>query len=98
MEAGAVKFEKGKWVAEKDTRRPLLGIIKDVWSDEHGVSLDIIVHTWNGERVGRVSPPEGGPTTFEPCCHANHYALIEKPQFPLKVDRGGAYAHELKFI
>lgn len=90
----AEKFQKGDWVAEAGVNRPCFGMIRQVWQDG---SIDIIMYAYTGERVGRVSPPEGGPVSFEPCCTAEHYAKIDKPQFPLKTNFG-CWRKSLKFI
>lgn len=90
----ANKHKKGDWVAEPNVRRPHFGIIKETWDDG---SIDIIMFTHNGERVGRLSPPEGGPTAYEPCCPGASYAKIEKPEFPLKLEFG-CWRKALKFL
>lgn len=88
-------LSKGDWVVDTDDDfTPLFGKVKEVWSDG---SIDVVVYTPHGERVGRRSPPEGGPTSYEPCLTASRFALIEEPAFPLKVSKFvPAYAHLLK--
>jgi hypothetical protein len=74
-------------------------MVKDVFADEHGTCLNIILYAWNGERIGRRSPPEGGPTAFEPACPADQYGRIKAPAFPLKRNSlNGDYSQELKFL
>ena len=94
------EFKKGDWVAEKDgDRRPHFGQVVGAQRDQWGYTLNIAMYTWNGERAGRLSPPEGGPTSYEPCCPAEKYARIEKPEFPLDRDKTThAYGHCLKFL
>lgn len=98
MEAGIVK---GDWVARNDgTYRPTFGIVKKVWRDKFGTALDIIIYDWQGNRVGRgrESPPEGGPTTYEPACPAKYFSKINEPKFPLELDITQNYAGSLKFV
>lgn len=46
-------------------------------------TLDIVIYARSGTKIGRVSPPEGGPRGFEPCCGPDGWAYIVKPNFPL---------------
>lgn len=82
----AREYCRGAWVAQwayDGDSRPLIGQILDVYGDESsgGVLLDVALYAPDGERIGRISPAEGGPTTFEPACAAARWALIEKPEF-----------------
>jgi hypothetical protein len=92
-----VSLKAGQWVmAHDDTVAPIFGKVKQVWSDG---TLDLIVYTPNGERIGRRSPPEGGPKSYEPCLTASRFVQIEEPDFPLKVSKFTRhYAHLLRPI
>lgn len=89
-------FKKGDWIAEIDTSQPLLGVVKDCYLiDNNQYCVDIIVFDWNGRKIGRRSPAEGGPTNFEPACPAEYFKQIKKPDFPLKRGLCGEYDHSL---
>ena len=45
--------------------------------------VDVTLYNRAGDRVGRLSPPMGGPRHFEPACSAADWMVIEKPRFPL---------------
>lgn len=69
------------WVARLragDPRRPQIGQVCDVHEDG---SLNIVLYASDGSRVGRSSPPCGGPTRYEPCCNPEPWVPIEKPNF-----------------
>lgn len=85
------KIKKGSWVCREDNRE--LGRVSEVFADEDGTYLNIVLYTPKGERIGRSSPAEGGPTSFEPACPAEDWVLIESPRFPLSVD---LYGHVLR--
>jgi len=85
-------FKKGDWVVEiEGGTRPMFGRVKEVYIDELTFSstfgqwlIDLTVYGPDGGKVGRRSPPEGGPTHFEPCISANRFRKIEEPHFPLQ--------------
>lgn len=73
-------FQPGQWVVDtSDFGR--VAKVKDVYIGEP--CLDLVLYARDGERLGRVSPPEGGPRNFEPACDAEHWRPIRKPAFPL---------------
>ncbi len=79
----------GSWVMQTGgISRPMIGQVRNVDSFKtHGgpdeVLLNIVAYSYKGERVGRISPPCGGPTIFEPSCPGEAYIRIEQPQFPI---------------
>lgn len=77
-----VPLRAGQWAAQFDVDSPVFGTIKDSYPEEG--MIDLVVYDWRGNKIGRVSPPMGGPTTFEPCCEAANYRRIEKPTFPME--------------
>jgi hypothetical protein len=93
----AEPLKAGDWVVDKDDNyTPIFGKVKKVWFDG---TLDLIVYSSSGERIGRRSPPEGGPTSYEPCLTADRFVKIEEPDFPLKVSKFTRnYAHLLRRV
>jgi len=92
-----MSLKPGQWVMDsEDAQTPLFGKIKEVWPDG---TIDVYVYSVHGEKIGRRSPPEGGPKSYEPCLTASRFVAIQEPSFPLKVDRfTRQYAHLLKRI
>jgi hypothetical protein len=92
----------GQWVVDNsDSDRPMIGLIKNVYVSvlpwESDVLLvDIVIYHRHGEKIGRESPPCGGPISYEPACRADNWVVVEKPDFPLKSNSVGAYRHLLK--
>lgn len=77
-------WKNGDWVMQRGvTHRPIIGKVREVWEDD---TIDIVVYSHTGEKLGRVSPPEGGPTSYEPSVTASNYQLIREPAFPIKLD------------
>lgn len=76
---------QGDWVSElADTPNPLFGRVRSSYINDGEILMDVIIYDLAGHRVGRVSPPEGGPTRFEPAIpwDAKRWTRIEKPKFP----------------
>lgn len=72
------------WIAEVDRDRPQIGRIKgESWKDDWDHCANVVLYAPDGKRLGRVSPPEGGPITFEPACSMEGWRPIKKPDFPL---------------
>lgn len=84
-------FHKGQWVARRDESQPLFGIVRDVYTCDGDLLIDIIVYDLKGNKVGRKSPALDGPTGFEPACPAKNYRAIVKPSFP--IERVGLYGN-----
>jgi hypothetical protein len=87
-------FRKGQWVARLNERQPLFGTIRDVYLCDMDLVwvMDVVVYSPQGDRVGRASPPEGGPTTYEPALPCSQFQRIQTPNFPIKRDSwSGAY-------
>lgn len=94
----ASQFKNGDWVAELEVSQPTLGIVRDSYELDNEALIDITVFEWDGTKIGRKSPSEGGPTTFEPACLARMYGKIEKPKFPLKRGLCGEYNFDLRWV
>lgn len=73
--------------------RPHIGKVREVWDDG---TIDIVMFSASGEKLGRISPPEGGPTTYEPSVSASNYERIEEPVFPIKLGVAGCWRYALK--
>jgi hypothetical protein len=54
-----------------------------VYEFEGDVLLDLSIYDHKGSRIGRQSPAEGGPKSFEPACAAKHWERIKRPSFPI---------------
>ncbi len=97
---GAPEFSKGHWVAQLEVEQPHFGVVKDMFSLDNEWFVNISMWTYDGKNPGRLSPPEGGPTKYEPACPAKNYQRIEAPHLPLDERRftlNGGYSHLLKF-
>lgn len=57
--------------------------VRDVYEMDGAVLLDLVMFDRSGEKLGRVSPAEGGPRSFEPACDAEGWERVRQPQFPL---------------
>lgn len=92
--------ERGQWVAQTEVSRPVVGKVRNVWPpDSDGVVVfDLVVYAADGEKLGRVSPPQGGSRTYEPCVSAEFYARIKEPDFPLELDLYGDWKEELEWL
>jgi hypothetical protein len=79
-------MKKGDWVITKDNPF-FLGRVRAVYagsSIDPATLIDVVIYNpENGKVIGRDSPPEGGPTGFEPACAAEFWEVIPVPTFPL---------------
>lgn len=97
------QMKRGDWVITRENPFQL-GTVRKAYSDPMGEGdlIDIVLYDpQNGEAIGRESPSEGGPTTFEPACQAENWTVIPAPMFPLRrvMDLGpdfGSYRPILK--
>ncbi len=76
-------FKPGDWVIRRDWQQ--IAKVKEYNPDcgVLGATLDLVIYSRSGERIGRESPAMGGPRGFEPCCSASDWAPIRKPAFSL---------------
>lgn len=92
-------FRKGEWVTERDSTRPMFGIVSDCYDSLGQIMIDLKVYRADGKRLGRVSPACGGPRNMEPCLAADRFTKIGKPAFPVIAEemlaRCPQYAHLL---
>ncbi len=81
-------FNVGDWVGDyTDDISPIFGKVKDLMEEPDGWFINLIVYAPHGERIGRRSPVCGGPASFEPFVPADRFKRIEKPVFPIRVDK-----------
>lgn len=90
-------IQENGWVAEANTNyglcfRPQLARVKRVHPDG---SLDLVFYSCSGLKLGRVSPAMGGPKGYEPCCDAENWEPIGKPDFTALQIRRYAYGYLL---
>lgn len=69
----------GQWVVRRSFNQ--VGKVADVYGD--GTLIDVVLYAHDGSRIGRESPPCGGPRGFEPACPAENWIAIKKPDFPI---------------
>ncbi|WP_176331418.1 hypothetical protein [Burkholderia vietnamiensis] len=95
----ALPFRKGEWVMERDSTRPMFGIVSDCYDALGQIVIDLKVYRADGKRLGRVSPACGGPRNMEPCLAAERFRRIGRPAFPVIAEemlaRCPEYAHLL---
>lgn len=72
----------GDWVAYRGNDRRF-GRVKDVMIDRDETVIHVVLYQHTGEKIGRESPIEGGPRSFEPCCSYTSWYRIDKPDFPV---------------
>lgn len=76
-------FVKNNWVRETDVENPYLGKIKEVYWDRTGNEwvMNVVLYKEDGTHLGRVSPKQGGPSSFEPCVPCEDWQVIDEPDF-----------------
>lgn len=75
-------FRPGDWVSDCGER---VARVKSVYHDRSGVLLDLVMYDRAGNKLGRISPPLGGPRTFEPACPGTEWRRVKEPDFPMVV-------------
>lgn len=99
IRGAAAPFAVGDWVAAAVGRCPLIGVVRDIYPDPCDPGswcMDVVAHDRRGRRVGRRSPPCGGPTTHEPALDCADFEAIAPPDFPLEPDIAGDWRRALK--
>lgn len=74
-------FGVGVWVACDDENQPRIAQVQDCYVFNGEMLLDLVMYRRDGTRIGRVSPPCGGPRNFEPACPAAAWGPIEEPDW-----------------
>lgn len=79
----------GDWIESTDYEPKIARVRRAYWgTDWQGVErchMDIALYGLVGDKVGRTSPPEGGPKSYEPYISYEGWRRIRKPDFPLKL-------------
>lgn len=78
---------QGDWVANLPGHGYRLGRVRCCYYDERDKKffIDLILYDPSGDRIGRNSPPEGGPKTFEPwLTYTGEFRRIAPPSFPIE--------------
>lgn len=83
-EADLLPFKPGDWAARIGDHG-MVARVRNVYRVGQEVLLDLVLYGADGQRIGRVSPPMGGPTGYEPACEASAWERISRPVFPLGV-------------
>lgn len=74
-------LKPGDWVASPDHER--VAKVRDVYWIEDEPLADLWMYDHDGQKLGRVSPIEGGPRGYEPACDARDWVRISEPRFPI---------------
>lgn len=82
---------KGDWVETVGETHPRVArVVESFWNVEPNgarvcmVNLSIYAHS--GQRIGRESPAEGGPTAYEPWIrYTGEWQRVKKPSFPVSL-------------
>jgi len=106
LAANPPKWKKGDWVADTESSAPNFGTVVELFQDHVTGEWLVNIDLWqvNGSNPHRLSPPEGGPTKFEPACNAFRYKKITPPELPFKAASGRLlplgenFVHLLTFI
>lgn len=62
-----------------------IATVKDVYYYEETILVDLYMWDYSGLKMGRISPVEGGPRTFEPACPYEGWFRITAPEFPIRL-------------
>jgi hypothetical protein len=79
----------GDWLGRFSSTGSLDSVakVKSVYLDRcpghEQVLVDLWIYDFQGNRLGRTSPPMGGPRTFEPACSLAGWTRISPPTFPI---------------
>lgn len=81
---------QGDWVAPTWDGPVMIGRVKQSYWCGDDVLMDVVLYDFKGVVIGRNSPAEGGPKTFEPAITFNEeWTRVHKPEFPLKLEMVG---------
>lgn len=76
---------QGDWIAETHDGNITIGKVRQSYWHGDEVLMDVAYYDPSGVKIGRESPPEGGPKTFEPAIpFDDRWTRIEPPVFPLR--------------
>lgn len=76
---------QGDWVASALGQEFRVAKVVQSYLDSEGyVLVDLALYDSQGVKIGRESPPMGGPTGYEPACSFTNWRRIAKPEFPIE--------------
>ena len=82
VDRNPLPVKSGDWVVAKADGGKI-AIVKSAKWDTGRVVVDLVLYDRNGGKIGRASPPLGGPRTYEPNLDYADWRRIEKPNFPI---------------
>lgn len=82
MSESPLPFKPGDWAFNPSGEQ--IAKVKAVYWDSNLVMFDLVMFSFQGDKLGRVSPSEGGPRSFEPACPAEGWERIAEPFFPIE--------------
>lgn len=59
--------------------------VRAVHHYEGELLADLVIYSLSGDQIGRESPVEGGPKTFEPMCSLEGWERCSEPSFPMEL-------------
>lgn len=73
----------GDWVQDKAGR--WIAKVRAVYRDhsDGDVLVDLWLYGSDGVKIGRDSPAQGGPRSYEPACPYEYWSRVKKPNFPV---------------
>lgn len=88
-------MKKGDWVVNGiDMHQPNFGTVRDIYEQGGNTYVDVVYYSYNGNRLGRISPAMGGPRSYEPALNFFDLTVIERPVFPMRCSLSGDYGKE----
>lgn len=75
----------GCWVMRGSGTSIEIAKVKACYRLQEEVLLDLWMYSREGDKIGRTSPVEGGPRSFEPACALEGWVRIVAPDFPLEM-------------
>lgn len=92
MGAVVLPVVQGDWIAERRSERCQVARVRQSYADPgpgDAVLMDLVLYSFDGEKIGRESIACGGPKSFEPACEwsEERYVRIAAPDFPLRTSR-----------
>jgi hypothetical protein len=83
MSEAPLPVVQGDWIARDAGGNFEVARVRQSYWVDGKLHADLVPYSLSGLCLKRVSPAEGGPTSFEPFCDISDWRRIEKPEFPL---------------
>jgi hypothetical protein len=80
---GTLPLRGNCWVMQGSGTNIRIAKVRACYRSGGEVLLDLWMYSTEGEKLGRLSPALGGPSSFEPACTLDGWVRIEEPRFPL---------------